>query len=200
MSVTAASKVMSRFRASRYRNHRNREIYRMDVHQLRSFASLWNETTEPQRCAGCERVRKLWVSHLNFRKLNFKFLLDEEFCKGYHEGILIKCAHGVERLVYPRILTYSADYPEKWMLDFIYLFSRTDPIPRVLIATIRDQGVSPCPRCTITKPQISTMGTLYGMTRREELACKNDRPRLTSSHDMVVAIMSQAILFTPSSQ
>jgi hypothetical protein len=43
----------------------------------------------------------------------WKFLLDEDFVHAYKYGMVIKCADGVERRIYPRIFTYSADYPEK---------------------------------------------------------------------------------------
>ena len=40
-------------------------------------------------------------------------LLDDDFIEAYRNGIVIKCFDGVIRRVYPRIFTYSADYPEK---------------------------------------------------------------------------------------
>jgi hypothetical protein len=40
-------------------------------------------------------------------------LLDDEFLEAYKHGIILECADGVLRHVYPRIFTYSADYPEK---------------------------------------------------------------------------------------
>ena len=40
-------------------------------------------------------------------------LLDEDFRHAYQHGIVILFPDGVYRRVYPRILTYSADYPEK---------------------------------------------------------------------------------------
>jgi len=40
-------------------------------------------------------------------------LLDPEFILAYQHGIVIKCLDGVFRRFYPRIFTYSADYPEK---------------------------------------------------------------------------------------
>ena len=40
-------------------------------------------------------------------------ILDDEFLEAYEHGIVIKCADGVMRRVYPRLFTYSADYPEK---------------------------------------------------------------------------------------
>jgi hypothetical protein len=40
-------------------------------------------------------------------------LLDNKFRDAWINGIKITFADGVERLVFPRIFTYSADYPEK---------------------------------------------------------------------------------------
>ncbi len=43
----------------------------------------------------------------------WKALLDEEFMHAYHYGVVVKCSDGIERRIYPRFFTYSADYPEK---------------------------------------------------------------------------------------
>ena len=43
----------------------------------------------------------------------WRVLLDEEFMEAYKNGIIVKCFDSVVRWVYPRIFTYSADYPEK---------------------------------------------------------------------------------------
>lgn len=40
-------------------------------------------------------------------------LLDAEFMHAYKHGIVIECPDGISRRFYPRIFTYSADYPEK---------------------------------------------------------------------------------------
>ncbi len=40
-------------------------------------------------------------------------LLDSEFIQAYEHGMVVKCKDGVIRRLYPRIFTYSADYPEK---------------------------------------------------------------------------------------
>ena len=42
-------------------------------------------------------------------------LLDDEFLEAYKHGIVVKCCDGITRRFYPRILTYSADYPEKYV-------------------------------------------------------------------------------------
>jgi hypothetical protein len=42
-------------------------------------------------------------------------LLDKDFLLAYRHGIVLKCADGVFRRVFPRLFTYSADYPEKYI-------------------------------------------------------------------------------------
>ncbi|KXN84188.1 hypothetical protein AN958_12892 [Leucoagaricus sp. SymC.cos] len=69
-------------------------------------------------------------------------LLDDEFRIAYIHGIVVKCADGVLRQLFPWFFTYSADYPEK-----------------VILATIRSLGGCPCPCCTITKQQIKGLGS-----------------------------------------
>ncbi len=43
----------------------------------------------------------------------WRHLLDADFQHAYEHGMVIKCPDGIERRFYPRIFTYSADYPEK---------------------------------------------------------------------------------------
>ena len=40
-------------------------------------------------------------------------LLDDDFLEAYCHGLIVTCADGIVRRVFPHILTYSADYPEK---------------------------------------------------------------------------------------
>jgi hypothetical protein len=42
-------------------------------------------------------------------------LLDNEFLEAYQHGIVFECCDGIIRRFYPRILTYSADYKEKYV-------------------------------------------------------------------------------------
>jgi hypothetical protein len=55
------------------------------------------------------------ISHCKRELLHqvWSILLDEEFLDAYKHGIILKCWDGITRRVYPRIFTYSADYPEK---------------------------------------------------------------------------------------
>lgn len=40
-------------------------------------------------------------------------ILDDDFVYAYKYGMVIRCIDGIERRIYPRFFTYSADYPEK---------------------------------------------------------------------------------------
>ncbi|KAG8679254.1 hypothetical protein FRC09_019100, partial [Ceratobasidium sp. 395] len=78
-------------------------------------------------------------------------LLDAEFLQAWQHGIAVKCRDGIWRRVFPRIFTYAADYPE-----------------RVLLATIRDKGACPCPRCLVPMDRVHKMGTRSDMRIRSK--------------------------------
>ncbi|KAA1479425.1 hypothetical protein DENSPDRAFT_862027 [Dentipellis sp. KUC8613] len=86
-------------------------------------------------------------------------LLDDEFLEAYEHGIKLVFSDGITRLVFPRIFTYSADYPEK-----------------TLLACLRFLGRCPCPRCFIQKPHIQFLGTLADYFRRGKTRV-DDHPR-----------------------
>ncbi|KIK17394.1 hypothetical protein PISMIDRAFT_32062, partial [Pisolithus microcarpus 441] len=73
----------------------------------------------------------------------WKILLDEDFVNAHKNGIVVKCYDGVYCHIFPQILTYLADYPEK-----------------VLLATIRDKGECLCPRCLLPRGYFSRLGLL----------------------------------------
>ncbi|KAJ6605147.1 hypothetical protein B0H10DRAFT_1886664, partial [Mycena sp. CBHHK59/15] len=87
----------------------------------------------------------------------WRLLLDDEFLEAYEHGIVIESEDGIFRRFYPRIFTYSADYPEK-----------------VLLATIRNLGKAPCPRCYLPKEDIPELGTVRDDKKRETLARTDD--------------------------
>jgi hypothetical protein len=51
--------------------------------------------------------------HRELFHAQWTIMLDDEFVEACKHGIVIRCCDGVERRFYPRIFTYSADYPEK---------------------------------------------------------------------------------------
>ncbi|KAI5896415.1 uncharacterized protein SCHCODRAFT_02664227 [Schizophyllum commune H4-8] len=115
------------------------------------FLAKNNVHATPHLLAHCRRELFHGVWHL---------ILDKEFLEAYTHGIILKCMDGVTRRIYPRIFTYSADYPEK-----------------VLIATTRDMGICPCTRCTTAKHAIRELGTPEDRAARRDLARKDNQQR-----------------------
>ncbi|KAJ3741036.1 hypothetical protein DFH05DRAFT_1528856 [Lentinula detonsa] len=101
-------------------------------HEISVFHTKW-KTQSKEILTHCNRelMHAFW-----------SFILDDEFVHAYHHGFVIQCFDGIERRIYPRFFTYSADYPEK-----------------VLLAGIRDLGACPCPRCLCPKSKLDQMGT-----------------------------------------
>lgn len=54
--------------------------------------------------------------HRELFHAQWKDLLDDEFLHAYEHGMVLMCGDGIERRLFPRIFTYSADYPEKYVL------------------------------------------------------------------------------------
>ncbi|KAJ3981308.1 hypothetical protein F5890DRAFT_1417947 [Lentinula detonsa] len=76
-------------------------------------------------------------------------LLDSEFTEAYTNGILILCADGIVRRIFPRFHSYSADYPE-----------------RILIVCIKFLARCLCPWCLILKEDIAKLGMKRDMKNR----------------------------------
>jgi hypothetical protein len=107
-------------------------------------------------------------------------LLDDEFVHAYEHGILILCADGITRRLFPRIFVYCADYPEK-LVHTQYSCSCliAYDLPRILICTIRDMGLCPCPCCKVRKSDIHLLGTPEDMAqhnsgRREDTPARRE--------------------------
>ncbi|KIK32452.1 hypothetical protein CY34DRAFT_45100, partial [Suillus luteus UH-Slu-Lm8-n1] len=79
----------------------------------------------------------------------WNLILDGKFMEAYEHGLVILCADGITRQVFPRFFSYSADYPEK-----------------ILLATIKFLGQCPCPRCLVKKTDVCKMGMKLDMRRR----------------------------------
>ncbi|KAG2741806.1 hypothetical protein P692DRAFT_201726163 [Suillus brevipes Sb2] len=121
--------------------------------------------------------------HRELYHAQWKILLDDEFIEACKHGIVICCCDGIERRFYPRIFTYSADYPEK-----------------ALIATIRNLGGCPCPRCLIPKFRVQNLGMSLDIKQRETLARIDNNARqskvvISRSHiyDLGYGIRSTAV-------
>ncbi|TEB27708.1 hypothetical protein FA13DRAFT_1634250 [Coprinellus micaceus] len=98
-------------------------------------------------------------------------ILDDEFIDAYCHGIVVKCYDGEMRHFYPCILTYSADYPEK-----------------VLLASIKNLGSFPCPRCNVTMQNVPSMGKKRDRANRIRTARTDDqacRERVSKARSLI---------------
>ncbi|KAG8728066.1 hypothetical protein FRC10_005364, partial [Ceratobasidium sp. 414] len=112
---------------------------------------------------GGRKIPKVLLTHLRrelFHEM-WKHLLDDEFLRAWRHGVVIHCADGITRRVFPRIFSYAADYPEK-----------------VLLATIRGmKSLRPCPRCLMPRSEFKNMGLPSDMQRRQQLKRIDDKDR-----------------------
>jgi hypothetical protein len=107
-----------------------------------------------------------------------EILIDDEFLEAWRHGIVIKCFDGIFRRFYPRIFTYSADYPEKsvYAVSLCNVSCVLHNI-RVLLASIKNRGRCPCPRCLIPKARMQNMGMAQDRQQRITLKRVDDHPR-----------------------
>ncbi|KAG9014300.1 hypothetical protein FRB90_005422 [Tulasnella sp. 427] len=102
-----------------------------------------------------------------------RLVQDPEFLEAYRHGVVIKCADGITRRIYPRIFTYSADYPEK-----------------VLVATIRDLGECPCPLCLVKLGQIPLLG------QASDTCIRTNKARADTSERIANVEIARKIIYT----
>ncbi|KAF8834538.1 hypothetical protein BDN67DRAFT_992644 [Paxillus ammoniavirescens] len=109
--------------------------------------------------------------HRELFHVQWHMLLDDKFLEAYEHGIVITCQDEVCRQIYPCIFTYSADYPEK-----------------VLIATIRNLGKCPCPRCLIPKSHVHLLATRLDILECDTLSHLDTAQRcakVISAHKLI---------------
>ncbi|KAH9911827.1 uncharacterized protein BXZ73DRAFT_93312 [Epithele typhae] len=97
------------------------------------YKSVYGVPPSPEVLKFCKRelFQQVWLK-----------LLDDDFMHAYEHGIVLMCGDGVKRRIFPRIVTYSADYPEK-----------------MLATALRPLSNHPCHRCLIHKDKISETGS-----------------------------------------
>lgn len=130
--------------------------------------------------AGPAGASKALTTHCRREVLHaqWSILLDDEFMEAYVHGIVIKCCDGIMRRFYPRILTYSADYPEKYAILCLTLAQSFSQIQhRIILASIRNKGQCPCPRCLIPLVRVHNLGKTRDMQQRKSLARVDDEGR-----------------------
>ncbi|KAI0064190.1 hypothetical protein BV25DRAFT_1800682 [Artomyces pyxidatus] len=128
------------------------------------FRSLPDEFQEfgSQQTAGGKAPNPAFRTHCARELVHaqLKILINDRFLEAWVHGLVIKCCDGVHRRFYPRIFTYSADYPEK-----------------ILLASIRNLGSCPCPRCLVPLSRVHLIGTETDMAERNTKARIDDSQR-----------------------
>ena len=82
----------------------------------------------------------------------WKVILDNEFIQAYKHGFVVEYLDGRSQWFSPWIFTYSADYPEKCTSCPSYILGMLNiSIHRILLASIQDKGLCPCPCCHTPK-------------------------------------------------
>ncbi|KAG9093781.1 hypothetical protein FRC06_011376 [Ceratobasidium sp. 370] len=100
-------------------------------------------------------------------------LLDDDFVDAWKNGVVITCADGIKRRVFPRILTYSADYPENdaWLQTVQQRIDNTKRInmikkARTLIYELGDSVQSKSVELLLQKESFRNVPT-FGSTIRK---------------------------------
>ncbi|KAG8919545.1 hypothetical protein FRC01_001237 [Tulasnella sp. 417] len=137
------------------------------------FPSIPDEIRDKIRAKLGKAAAKPVITHCHRELMHaiWRIILDDDFVEAWEHGIVLTCADGLRRRFYPRIFTYSADYPEK-----------------VLLATIRNLGDCPCPQCYVRKREIHKLGTVQDINLRKSKARVDDaerRERVTLARDFV---------------
>lgn len=79
------------------------------------FLQIPDEIHDKIRAKLGKAAAKPVITHCHRELLHaiWQIILDDEFVEAWQHGIILTCADGIQRRFYPRIFTYSADYPEK---------------------------------------------------------------------------------------
>ena len=96
----------------------------------------------------------------------WSLLLNEDFVNAYIFGIIVLCADGIERRLFPRFFTYSADYPEKYISLLHALYLNLYICYRIILSTIKFLGECLCPLCTCVKKKVRDLGTKADESQR----------------------------------
>jgi len=149
------------------------DLPRMPICPCSFFFQLPDQIQDKIKAALGKAASRAHLTHCRREIFQAAWLIliqDPEFLDAYLNGIIVECIDGIKRRLFPRFFTYSADYPEKYV---------TPPSPhstitqlmrcRVMIATIRDNGLNPCPRCFTPKDEIFKIGRDDDRRARAEL-------------------------------
>jgi hypothetical protein len=115
--------------------------------------------------------------HRELIHAQWKILLEDDFIEAWKHGIVITCCDGVARRFYPRIFTHSGDYPEKYVVQCLAFFWTSTAADRILLASIRNMGICPCPRCLIPLSHAHCFGMARDTAQRTTIVRVDNQTR-----------------------
>ena len=116
--------------------------------------------------------------HRELIHAQWKILIEDDFIEAWKHGIVIICCDGVTRRFYPHIFTHSGDYPEKYVEFTIFSFLlECSLVNRILLASIRNLGLCPCPRCLIPLSRAHCFGMARDTAQRTAMARIDNKTR-----------------------
>ena len=130
--------------------------------------------------------------------------MDTAFVEGCTDGMTILCSDGIERVFFLHIMTYSTDYPKKWVDQLSNCKFGHCITHRALLATIKNLRCNPCPQCLIRKENIHNLGTAADAMQHRRICADNmlrcwDVEKDTK-HCISMVVRSQACKFEVPSQ
>lgn len=147
--------------------------------KLISFFQLPDEFKDfACKFVGRKKLTKELLAHCHRELIHeqWKCLLDDDFLFAYEHGIVMDCSDGQQRRFYPRIFTYSADYPEKYVVAVLSITS-DHFLFRILMSSIRNKGGCPCPRCKIPIQDVDMVGESSDRQARQDSRRIDDNTR-----------------------
>jgi hypothetical protein len=122
-------------------------------------------------------------------------ILNDRFVDAYRDGFILKCGDGHYRRLFPRILMYSADYPEKYIyyVSACLLSINAKTSHRTLLSTIKSNAEHPCPRCLVKKVDTIKMGMRLDMHYRHTSIRIDNHPRQTTVEHARRLVFEQGI-------
>lgn len=93
-------------------------------------------------------------------------IINDQFTDAYQYRVVIECKDGHRHRLFPHILLYSADYPEKCTIHWLMSIP-TNKIYRVLLSTIKSNADHLCPCCLVNKSDTIKMEMHLDMHNRQ---------------------------------
>ena len=117
----------------------------------------------------------------------WSILLDKQLVDAMKDGLVMGGPDGERHCFYPRVFTYSADYPERCGKSGSARQLILTSLGRILIAGIRNYGGRPCHRCLTKDSELGDLGSPIDAKRRSDTRCEANQAQLVKkAHHLIL--------------